>query len=91
MKQRAMNGADQLALPLLRVGLSQADEYTYWNFFLDWGPHSLANLFRFCRTLSFKLRNDRLKGKVIKILKTLAELNNLVANPAPHLMRCSVP
>lgn len=43
---------------------SQVDEFTYWNFFLDWGPLSLNNLYRFCRALNFKLRSDRLKEKV---------------------------
>lgn len=43
----------------------QADEFSYWNFFLDFGPLSLGNLFRFCRTMNFKIKSDRLQGKVI--------------------------
>lgn len=50
---------------LLFAYLRQADEFSYWNFFLDWGPLSLGNLFRFCRTLNYKLKSDRLLGKVI--------------------------
>lgn len=49
---------------LMMTTFWQADEYTYWNFFLDWGPLSLGSLYRFCRKLNNKLRDDRLLGKV---------------------------
>lgn len=50
--------------------ITQADEFTYWNFFLDWGPLSLGNVYRFCRTLQHKMRSDHLQGKVISNEKT---------------------
>ncbi len=53
--------ADILSYSLCRA---KADEFSYWNFFLDFGPLSLGNLFRFCRTLNFKLKSERLQGKV---------------------------
>ncbi|CAM9154142.1 unnamed protein product [Ectocarpus sp. 4 AP-2014] len=49
------------------VELIPADEFSYWNFFLDWGPLSLGNLFRFCRTLNFKLANERRLGKAVYV------------------------
>lgn len=57
--------ADRISrMGAVAIGERQADEFTYWNFFLDWGPHSLGNVYRFCRTLDFKLRSNRLEGKV---------------------------
>ena len=40
-------------------------ELVYWNFFLDFGPLNLAQLYRFCQRLNQKLKNDSLRDKVI--------------------------
>ena len=37
----------------------------YWNFFLDFGPLNLGQLYRFCSTLNSKLQADRHKRKVV--------------------------
>ena len=37
----------------------------YWNFFLDFGPLNLGQLYRFCALLNGKLQNPSLKRKVI--------------------------
>ncbi|CAN0492655.1 unnamed protein product, partial [Laminaria digitata] len=39
-------------------------EFTYWNFFLDWGPLSLGSVYRFCRTLGHKIGSQELQGQV---------------------------
>eukprot|EP00941_MAST-03F_sp_MAST-3F-sp1_P005750 g5750.t1 len=40
-------------------------ELVYWNFFLDFGPLSLGQSFRFCQVLQSKLNDPKLKGKKI--------------------------
>ncbi len=37
----------------------------YWNFYLDFGPLNLGQLFRFCIKLNSKLNDEKLKDKVI--------------------------
>lgn len=41
------------------------NELVYWNFFLDFGPLNLGQLYRFCQGLNAKLKDERLKDKVI--------------------------
>ena len=41
------------------------DELVYWNFFLDFGPLNLGQLYRFCQILSNKLYDKRYSGKRI--------------------------
>ena len=40
-------------------------DLVYWNFFLDFGPLNLGQLYRFCSLLNGKLQGERLKKKVI--------------------------
>eukprot|EP00953_Heterococcus_sp_UTEX-ZZ885_P016501 9279-Heterococcus_DN1.PRE.3 len=40
-------------------------ELIYWNFFLDFGPLNLGQLYRFCQGLNAKLRDERLRDKII--------------------------
>lgn len=40
-------------------------ELVYWNFFLDFGPLNLAQLYRFCQRLNNKLKSEALRDKVI--------------------------
>jgi len=40
-------------------------ELVYWNFFLDFGPLNLGQLFRFCQKLNNKLQDPRLANRVI--------------------------
>jgi cell division cycle 14 len=40
-------------------------ELIYWNFFLDFGPLNLGQLYRFCQGLNAKLRDERLRDKVL--------------------------
>lgn len=40
-------------------------ELVYWNFFLDFGPLNLAQLYRFCQRLNTKLKAESLRDKVI--------------------------
>lgn len=40
-------------------------ELVYWNFFLDFGPLNLGQLFRFCQKLNAKLQDPRLANRVI--------------------------
>lgn len=72
----------------------QADEFSYWNFFLDWGPLSLGNLFRFCRTLNFKLKSERLVGKVImnlhKIHNVMLSTLSTIECPSPLHVSCKI-
>ena len=44
---------------------STDNELVYWNFFLDFGPLNLGQLFRFCQQLNAKLNDRRLAGKRI--------------------------
>jgi cell division cycle 14 len=37
----------------------------YWNFFLDFGPLSLAQLYQFCKILNMKLQDPALRSKKI--------------------------
>jgi cell division cycle 14 len=39
------------------------DELSYWPFFLDYGPLSMGNLYRFCQIMSSKLGDRSLAGK----------------------------
>ncbi|CAM9475551.1 unnamed protein product, partial [Phaeothamnion confervicola] len=39
--------------------------FQYWNFFLDFGPLNLSQVYRFCALLNAKLGSDRLRGRVI--------------------------
>ena len=41
------------------------NELVYWNFFLDFGPLNLGQMYRFCSMLNQKLQSERLKRKVI--------------------------
>jgi cell division cycle 14 len=40
-------------------------ELVYWNFYLDFGPLNLGQLYRFCEKLNKKLDDPRLKDKAI--------------------------
>lgn len=40
-------------------------ELVYWNFFLDFGPLNLGQLYRFCEKLNSKLQDPRLCNRVI--------------------------
>ncbi len=40
-------------------------ELVYWNFFLDFGPLNLSQLYRFCQRLNNKLKSEALRDKVI--------------------------
>ena len=40
-------------------------ELVYWNFFLDFGPLNLGQLYRFCENLNSKLNDPRLANRVI--------------------------
>jgi len=40
-------------------------QLVYWNFFLDFGPLNLGQLYRFCEALNRKLADDRLRDKRI--------------------------
>jgi len=40
-------------------------ELVYWNFFLDFGPLNLGQLFRFCQTLRRKLDDPRFSNRVV--------------------------
>ena len=44
---------------------STDNELVYWNFFLDFGPLNLGQLFRFCQKLNSKLNDRRLADKKI--------------------------
>lgn len=41
------------------------NELVYWNFFLDFGPLNLGQLYRFCVIVNTKLSDSRLKDKVL--------------------------
>jgi len=41
------------------------DIFTYWNFYLDFGPLNLGQLFRFCQIMSKKLRDPALAGEAV--------------------------
>ncbi|GBG28720.1 Dual specificity protein phosphatase CDC14A [Hondaea fermentalgiana] len=41
------------------------DELVYWNFFKDFGPLNLGQLFRFCQILNELLADPKLRGKCI--------------------------
>lgn len=40
-------------------------QLVYWNFFLDFGPLNLGQLYRFCSTLNSKLKSEQHKKKAI--------------------------
>ena len=40
-------------------------ELVYWNFFLDFGPLNLGQLYRFCQKLNMKLQDPRLSNRVL--------------------------
>jgi len=40
-------------------------ELVYWNFFLDFGPLNLGQLYRFCQKLKSKLEDSRFKNRVL--------------------------
>ena len=40
-------------------------ELVYWNFFLDFGPLNLGQLYRFCRLLNAKLSSVELRDRVV--------------------------
>ena len=44
---------------------STDNELVYWNFFLDFGPLNLGQLYRFCQKLNAKLNDRRLADKKI--------------------------
>lgn len=41
------------------------NDLVYWNFFLDFGPLNLGQLYRFCQRLNNKLEDSRLTNRVI--------------------------
>jgi len=41
------------------------EELKYWNFFLDFGPLNLGQLYRFCQKLNRKLNDTRLSNRII--------------------------
>lgn len=41
------------------------NDLVYWNFFLDFGPLNLGQLYRFCQLLNSKLNSPKLSGKQI--------------------------
>lgn len=41
------------------------EELKYWNFFLDFGPLNLGQLYRFCQKLNRKLKDSRLSNRMI--------------------------
>lgn len=41
------------------------NELVYWNFFLDFGPFNMAQLYRFCQRLNSKLKAEVYEGKAI--------------------------
>ncbi|KAL3816244.1 hypothetical protein ACHAXA_002190 [Cyclostephanos tholiformis] len=41
------------------------DELVYWNFFLDFGPLNLGQLYRFCERMNDKLSNPTLRNHVL--------------------------
>ena len=41
------------------------NELVYWNFFLDFGPFNMAQLYRFCHRLNLKLKAEAYEGKAI--------------------------
>ena len=50
----------------LRVHYFNIDsELVYWNFFLDFGPLNLGQLYRFCEKLNTKLNDPRLANRAI--------------------------
>lgn len=51
--------------PIPRHYFSTDNELMYWNFFLDFGPLNLGQLYRFCTVLNAKLTDSRLKDKAI--------------------------
>jgi hypothetical protein len=53
-------GAATLRFDILLVG-----SQVYWNFFLDFGPLNLGQLYRFSQKLNAALANPRLQGKTI--------------------------
>ena len=61
----ALKAAPSLAAQRLHHFFSIDQELLYWNFFLDYGPLSLGQLFRFCQGLNAKLRDPALRDKVI--------------------------
>lgn len=44
-------------------GDGNAARFAYWNFFLDFGPLNLGQLYRFCQIMSNKLRDRRYSGE----------------------------
>jgi len=43
---------------------ANAPRFAYWNFFLDFGPLNLGQLYRFCQIMSNKLRDRRYEGEL---------------------------
>ena len=41
------------------------NDLVYWNFFLDFGPLNLGQLYRFCQLLTSKLNSAKLSNKQI--------------------------
>jgi cell division cycle 14 len=39
--------------------------FQYWNFFLDYGPLNLGQLYRFCALMNQKLSQPKLRDKII--------------------------
>ncbi|KAH8078809.1 protein tyrosine/serine/threonine phosphatase [Aureococcus anophagefferens] len=64
-----VNGAailpNRLYYVAVRDGFSIDDTLVYWNFFLDFGPLNLGQLYRFCTMLNAKLQSPELRDKVI--------------------------
>uniref|UniRef100_A0A1X7UM44 protein-tyrosine-phosphatase n=1 Tax=Amphimedon queenslandica TaxID=400682 RepID=A0A1X7UM44_AMPQE len=66
---------------------SSDDEYVYENFYLDFGPHNLATLFRYCQRLHKKLKSQSLARK--KIIHYTSYDSRRRANAA-YLIGCYV-
>jgi cell division cycle 14 len=59
-------------------------ELIYWNFFLDFGPLNLGQLYRFCQGLNAKLRDERLRDKVLQIDSTNTHFDDAMQISQKH-------
>ena len=60
-----MEGGRNSQWTIPRHYFSTDNELMYWNFFLDYGPLNLGQLYRFCTIINAKLSDARLKDKAI--------------------------
>lgn len=54
MPHKSMNGKTNRPIHYFSID----NELVYWNFFLDFGPLNLSQLYRFCSKLNYKLNED---------------------------------